>query len=103
MLTGGLQTARKALRAPPLDSIYIEEFEPGPNVGPTDEAAEAWLRTVAGSDNHEVGTMAMMPKSFGGVVDPQLKVYGLQNVRVADASILPMPLSAHLVSTLFRW
>lgn len=98
MLVGGVQTARKILRTPPLQTIFVEEFEPGAEVGESDEAVEAYLRTVAGSDNHEVGTMAMMPKGMGGVVDTRLKVYGLDNVRVADASILAMPLSTHMVS-----
>ena len=31
-----------------------------------------------------------MPKEDGGVVSPKLKVYGTANIRVADASILPM-------------
>lgn len=97
MLVGGLQAARKVLRSPPLDGIFVEEFEPGRNVE-SDEQVEAYLRSVAASDNHEVGTMSMMPRSLGGVVDTELKVYGIGNVRVADAGIIPMPISAHLVS-----
>ncbi|KAJ3566881.1 hypothetical protein NP233_g6722 [Leucocoprinus birnbaumii] len=101
MQTAGLQTARKVLRTPPLDSILVEEFEPGPAVGESDEKVEAYLRTVAASDSHEVGTMAMMPQEFGGVVDTRFKVYGISNARVVDASIIPMPLSAHLMSTTY--
>ncbi|KAF9443534.1 GMC oxidoreductase [Macrolepiota fuliginosa MF-IS2] len=101
MLVGGLQAARKVLRTPPLDSIFVEEFEPGADVGESDEGVEAYLRGVVASDNHEVGTMSMMPRSLGGVVDTELKVYGTGNVRVADASIIPMPLSAHLASTVY--
>jgi choline dehydrogenase len=35
------------------------------------------------------------------VVDSQLMVYGLANVRVVDASVLPVQLSAHLSSSLY--
>ncbi|KXN82647.1 Alcohol dehydrogenase [acceptor] [Leucoagaricus sp. SymC.cos] len=101
MLTAGYRVARKALRTPPLDSIFVEEFEPGLSVSNSDEELQSYLRHSAGSDSHEIGTMAMMPRSLGGVVDTQLKVYGLRNVRVADASIIPMPISAHLASTVY--
>ena len=43
----------------------------------------------------------MLPRTLGGVVDETLTVYGTQNVRVIDASILPTQLSGHLTSTLY--
>lgn len=70
------------LVAPPLDSIYSGEFEPGAEKD-TDDKIEDWLRNVVASDNHEVGSLSMMPQSLGGVVDTSLKVYGTANVRVA--------------------
>ncbi|KAF7342208.1 Alcohol oxidase [Mycena venus] len=97
---GGIKLARKMLVAPPLDSIYAGEFEPGADKK-TDADIEAWLRGVVASDNHEVGSLSMMPQSLGGVVDTSLKVYGTANVRVADASIIPFPVSAHLSSTVY--
>ncbi|KAF7350549.1 Alcohol oxidase [Mycena sanguinolenta] len=97
---GGIKLARRMLVAPPLDSIYAGEFEPGANKT-TDADIEEWLRGVVASDNHEVGSLSMMPQSLGGVVDTSLKVYGTANVRVADASIIPFPVSAHLSSTVY--
>ena len=44
---------------------------------------------------------AMMARDIGGVVDETFRVYGTQNLRVVDASILPMQLSAHPSLTLF--
>ena len=43
----------------------------------------------------------MMPKEVGGVVDTSLKVYGTANVRVVDASVLPMQVCGHLQSTVY--
>lgn len=43
----------------------------------------------------------MMARDLGGVVDPALKVYGTSNVRVVDASILPLQISGHLTATLY--
>ncbi|KAJ6626639.1 GMC oxidoreductase-domain-containing protein [Mycena sp. CBHHK59/15] len=65
-------------------NIYSGEFEPGADKD-TDAKIEEWLRGVVASDNHEVGSLSMMPESLGGVVDTSLKVYGTSNVRVAGA------------------
>lgn len=43
----------------------------------------------------------MMSRELGGVVDPELRVYGTANVRVVDASILPTQISGHLTATLY--
>ena len=77
----GIELSRRILRTPPLDTIYEGEYEPG-NSG---EDVEVWAREVAASDNHVVGSLAMMPKELGGVVDTRMKVYGVENVRVVGA------------------
>ena len=38
----------------------------------------------------------MLPRDKDGVVDAELKVYGTNNLRVADLSIIPMPLCTHV-------
>lgn len=43
----------------------------------------------------------MMAKDLGGVVDTELKVYGTSNVRVVDASVLPLQVSGHLTASLY--
>lgn len=43
----------------------------------------------------------MLPRNMGGVVSPELKVYGTKNVRVIDASVVPFQLCGHLTSTLY--
>ena len=50
---------------------------------------------------HELGSVAMMRRDLGGVVNARLTVYDTANVRVADASIMPLQISAHLSSTLY--
>lgn len=50
---------------------------------------------------HPIGTASMMARDLGGVVDPELKVYGTSNVRVVDASVLPLQVSGHLTATLY--
>jgi choline dehydrogenase len=43
----------------------------------------------------------MLPREMGGVVGPQLKVYGTANVRVVDASVIPTQISGHLTATIY--
>ncbi|KAK7032148.1 hypothetical protein VNI00_013322 [Paramarasmius palmivorus] len=76
----GIQYSRKLLMSPPLDTIHEAEVSPGPDII-TDEEVEDWLRNSFAPDNHEVGTLSMMPKELGGVVDTSLRVYGIENVR----------------------
>ncbi|KAK7458691.1 hypothetical protein VKT23_009690 [Stygiomarasmius scandens] len=97
---GGIKLARKMLTTNPLGSVYEGEFEPGSDKK-TDEEIEEWLRGVVASDNHEVGSLAMLPKDLGGVVDTNLMIYGTKNVRVVDASVIPYPISAHLSASVY--
>lgn len=52
-------------------------------------------------NSRPLGSAAMMSRELGGVVDPELRVYGTANVRVVDASILPTQISGHLTATLY--
>lgn len=57
----------------------------------SDEYWECYVKSMTTTDHHPVGTCKMGPKSDPfAVVSPQtLKVYGLQNLRVVDASVMP--------------
>ncbi|KAG9089002.1 hypothetical protein FS749_001698 [Ceratobasidium sp. UAMH 11750] len=50
---------------------------------------------------HPIGTCSMLPREDGGVVDASLKVYGTANLRVVDASVIPIHLSCHIQSTVY--
>ena len=89
---------RKIANTPPYSSIWAEEYEPGLDVVPESDNDAAWLTYVRNNTNtfyHPVGTCAMLPKNDGGVVDSKLMVYGTSNLRVVDASIIPILVSAH--------
>lgn len=43
----------------------------------------------------------MMKREYGGVVDSQLRVYGVKRLRVVDASIMPMIPGTHTSSTVY--
>ncbi len=43
----------------------------------------------------------MIPLALGGVVDPELQVYGTENLRVVDAGVMPLIPGAHLQATVY--
>ncbi|XP_028140515.1 glucose dehydrogenase [FAD, quinone]-like [Diabrotica virgifera virgifera] len=62
----------------------------------SDEYWKCVVRQVAVSEQHHVGTCKMGPSTDpDAVVDPSLKVYGIQGLRVVDASIMPNIIAGH--------
>lgn len=103
-LTGTTRFIREIFGTQPFAATVGSETSPGLDVVPAD-ATQAewfdWIQTAYRSNFHPVATTAMMPREIGGVVDNSLKVYGTQNVRVVDASVLPFQVCGHLTSTLY--
>ena len=65
----------------------VEQY-PGPSVD-TAEAVRAYVRETAITYHHQVGT-CKMGTDAAAVVDPRLRVHGIEGLRVADASVMPM-------------
>ncbi|KAI0757740.1 alcohol oxidase [Daedaleopsis nitida] len=106
----GARLSRRILSSPPLSNLRssVGETIPGlstvPNsdgAGGTDADWKPWVKSSFVAVSHPIGTAAMMRRSLGGVVDAHLKVYDTANVRVVDASVMPLQVSAHLSSTLY--
>ncbi|KAF9258992.1 alcohol oxidase [Marasmius fiardii PR-910] len=73
----------------------------GPTLNSTDEELAEWLRENLSTNFHFIGSAAMLPRREGGVVDSEFKVYGTRNLRIADASIWPIHIATHPVSSLY--
>ncbi|KAJ4011065.1 hypothetical protein NW752_007398 [Fusarium irregulare] len=99
-LIEGAKFARKVAETEPLRSVWEAETEPGLEVK-TDEQFRDFAAKTVDSFYHPVGTCAMLPKKDGGVVDKNLKVYGTKNLRVVDASIIPVQLSGHIQTAVY--
>ena len=102
ILREGLKLARRLGGTAPLSAAVIGEVQPGSSVQ-SDDDWDAWIRQQASTEFHPSSSCAMLPRELGGVVDEDLKVYGLGNVRVADASVYPISVSAHVSDCCARW
>ncbi|RPD63910.1 GMC oxidoreductase [Lentinus tigrinus ALCF2SS1-6] len=84
-----------------LADLVRKQVSPSPEQIVSDDKLKEYIKQRMGCVFHPVGTASMLPKEDGGVVDPALKVYGTANVRVVDASILPLQLAAHTQATVY--
>ncbi|MBD2356105.1 hypothetical protein H6G41_15985 [Tolypothrix sp. FACHB-123] len=83
----GIKIIRELFHSKAFDNIRDEEIAPGANAS-SDEALKAYVREACDTTHHPVGTCKMGTDSLA-VVDPQLRVHGVEGLRVVDASIMP--------------
>jgi choline dehydrogenase len=96
VVVAGMKLARRLLKSEPLAPYYDYEDFPGPNVQSDDEFLDAATRRGT-TTFHPGCTCRMGPaNSTWAVVDDQLRVHGMQGLRVIDASIMPRMISANL-------
>ena len=86
MLTG-MRIARKIAQQPALRPYVVHETMPGEDVT-SDDALIEDLRQRGVSNLHPVGT-CRMGTGTDAVVDPRLRVHGVRQLRVIDASVMP--------------
>lgn len=67
----------------------------------SDAEIEGVVRSLLNTLYHPCGTAAIGKRELGGVVDDDLVVYGVGNLRVVDASVFPVPPAAHLQATVY--
>ncbi|THU83178.1 GMC oxidoreductase [Dendrothele bispora CBS 962.96] len=91
---------RRLAQTMPIKENLDHEHNPGPEVQ-TDEQVEEWVKKGSITVFHTIGSCSMLPLNKNGVVDPNLKVYGTRNVRVADLSIVPLHIAAHTQSVAY--
>ncbi|MFD1554749.1 choline dehydrogenase [Paraburkholderia silviterrae] len=91
----GVRLVREILAQNAFRDLLGRELMPGPAA--TDDAAlDAWVRQVTETGYHAAGTCKMAPAGDPeAVVDPQLRVHGLESLRVIDASIMPTIVSGN--------
>jgi choline dehydrogenase len=101
VLLAGMKLARRLLRTPELAEYFDHETLPGDRAQGDDELLD-FARQYGSTSYHLIGTARMGPASDPmAVVDDQLRVHGMQGLRVVDASIMPsMPSANTYASTM---
>jgi choline dehydrogenase len=86
-LVAGIKIIRQIFQSNAFDEFRGEEAAPGADVT-SDEALQAYVRETCDTLYHPAGT-CKMGTDTDSVVDPELRVHGVQGLRVVDASIMP--------------
>ncbi|MGD0864354.1 MAG: choline dehydrogenase [Rhizomicrobium sp.] len=92
-LREGVRQARDVFAQKSFDPYRGPELMPGAHIQ-RDDQIDAWVRRTAETIYHPVGS-AKMGKDRDSVVDPSLKVYGIEGLRVVDASVMPSLVSGN--------
>jgi choline dehydrogenase len=101
VLLGGMKLARRLLQSPALARYFAGDHLPGPQAQ-TDDELMGYARQYGSTAYHLIGTARMGPATDPtAVVDDELRVHGMQGLRVVDASIMPsMPSANTYASTM---
>ncbi len=92
-IVAGLKLIRRILATPQMQALTEAEFQPGPTVE-GDEALLDYARRRGGTVYHPTSTCKMGSDPMA-VVDAELRVHGIEGLRVADASIMPSVVSGN--------
>ena len=88
-MVAGMQLGREIASQSPLAEVVLRELKPGSEYADRD-GLETALRQRLELIYHPVGTCLMSDDSDDAVVDSELRVHGLEGLRVVDASVMPV-------------
>ncbi|MEW5420597.1 GMC family oxidoreductase [Amorphus sp. 3PC139-8] len=92
-LVAAIKIARQVAEKPDIAHYIVDEYAPGPSYSSDDDLL-TYARETGLSIAHQVGTCKMGTDPMA-VVDPTLRVHGLEGLRVVDASIMPTLVSGN--------
>jgi choline dehydrogenase/4-pyridoxate dehydrogenase len=95
-LRAGLRIARDVCRQAPMAPFMAREIAPGESAV-TDADLDAHIRSSSITVHHPLGTCKMgVPSDRMAVVDPELRVFGTEGLRVVDGAVMPDLVGAHI-------
>ena len=93
IMLAGARLARRLVATPSFAPYVLEEYRPGASVASDAQILET-IRNTGSSGYHPVGT-CRIGDDAGAVVDPALRVRGVEGLRVVDASVMPLLVSGN--------
>lgn len=100
VLLAGIELGREIVQTKAFNEMRGEELIPGPGIGNDKEKLRKYIKDTCITDWHPSGT-CKMGLDANAVVDPRLRVYGIDSLRVVDASIMPSVVSGNLQASIF--
>jgi len=91
---------REIVQTRAFDEMRGKELIPGPVIGTDEKKLRKYITDTCITDWHPSGT-CKMGLDAKAVVDPRLRVYGIDGLRVVDASIMPSVVSGNLQASIF--
>jgi choline dehydrogenase len=101
ILVAALRALRTFIATPAMQELKVTELSPGANLTTDQQLRDALRKLIQPTYSHPCCTCAMMPRDLGGVVGPDLTVYGIEGLSIVDASIMPLIPAAHLSATVY--
>ncbi|KAG8851209.1 hypothetical protein FRB91_008187 [Serendipita sp. 411] len=101
VMTEMIKAWRRMLLTPALQTMGSAAISPADNITSTADLQAFVRANLAASLWHPSGSAPMMKKELGGVVGPDLLVYGTKGLSIIDASILPICPSTHITTTMY--
>lgn len=96
-----VKTNRKVLTMAALAPLQPSLSNPSPSVQSDEDIKTAIRANLTPTFAHPSSTCSMLKLEHGGVVGPDLLVYGISGLSIVDASIIPMTPATHLSSTVY--
>ncbi|KAK7419196.1 hypothetical protein QQZ08_010964 [Neonectria magnoliae] len=100
ILVEGVNFTRKITATSAIKTLEPFEVVPGADAK-SDEDLEEFIRSNAATFYHPAGSCKIGKRTEGGVVDEKLRVYGVDGLRVVDASVIPLLPAAHTMTTVY--
>jgi choline dehydrogenase len=100
VLLAGIKLGREIVQTGAFSDMRGAELIPGPEIGNDEKKLRKYIKDTCITDWHPSGT-CKMGLDVRAVVDPRLRVHGVDRLRVVDASIMPSVVSGNLQATIF--
>lgn len=101
ILVAGVRVLRNLMATKAMTELGPAELAPGANLISDEEIAGALRQQAQPTYSHLASSCSMMKREYGGVVDAELRVYGVDGLRVVDSSIMPLIPATHTSATVY--